>query len=138
MALGKRKDEQQEMCVASTDLLKSPGHVFYRKLNQVLAKAEFDRKVEDICEPYYRIGRPGIPPGVYFRMLPVGYYEGIGSQRGIAWRCGDRGVPRHPAHRRHARPFQPDASPFRSPLLIHGYNIIDHGFTRARNRCLKK
>ena len=91
MALGKRKDEQQEMWVATTDLPKSPGHVFYRKLNQVLAEAEFDRTVENLCQPYYHdhLGRPGIPPGVYFRMLLVGYYEGIGSQRGIAWRCGD-------------------------------------------------
>jgi transposase len=91
MALGKRKDEQQEMWVATTDLPKSPGHVFYQKLNQVLAKADFDQTVESLCRPYYhdQIGRPGIPPGVYFRMLLVGYFEGIGSQRGIAWRCGD-------------------------------------------------
>jgi transposase len=91
MALGKRKDEQQEMWVATTSLPKSQGHVFYRKLNQVLAEADFDRTVENICRPYYdeHIGRPGIPPGVYFRMLLVGYFEGIGSQRGIAWRCGD-------------------------------------------------
>jgi transposase len=91
MALGKRKDEQQEMWVATTDLPKSQGHVFYRKLNQVLAEAAFDQTAENLCQPYYddHIGRPGIPPGVYFRMLLVGYFEGIGSQRGIAWRCGD-------------------------------------------------
>ena len=91
MALGKRKDEQQEMWVATTDLPRSPGHVFYRKLNRILAEAEFDPMVEKLCRPYYEdgIGRPGIPPGVYFRMLLVGYFEGIGSQRGIAWRCGD-------------------------------------------------
>jgi transposase len=91
MALGKRKDEQQEMWVATTRLPKSQGHAFYRKLNQVLAEADFDRAVENICQSYYHshIGRPGIPPGIYFRMLLVGYFEGIGSQRGIAWRCGD-------------------------------------------------
>ena len=91
MALGKRKDEQQEMWIATTSLPKSQGHIFYRKLNQLLAEADFDRTVEGICRPYYHdhIGRPGIPPGVYFRMLLVGYFEGIGSQRGIAWRCGD-------------------------------------------------
>jgi transposase len=91
MALGKRSDEQQEMWVATTSLPKSQGHVFYRKLNQLLAETDFDRTVEKICQPYYHnhIGRPGIPPGVYFRMLLVGYFEGIGSQRGIAWRCGD-------------------------------------------------
>jgi transposase len=91
MALGKRSDEQQEMWVATTSLPKSPGHVFYRKLNQLLAEAGFDRTLEDLCRPYYhdRIGRPSIPPGVYFRMLLVGYFEGIGTQRGIAWRCAD-------------------------------------------------
>ena len=91
MALGKRRDEQQEMWVATTSLPKSEGHVFYRKLNRVLAEAGFDHAVEETCEPYYHshLGRPSIPPGVYFRMLLVGYYEGLGSQRGIAWRCGD-------------------------------------------------
>jgi transposase len=91
MALGKRSDEQQEMWVATTSLPKSQGHVFYRKLNEVLAEAAFDRTVEEMCGPHYHshLGRPSIPPGVYFRMLLVGYFEGLGSQRGIAWRCGD-------------------------------------------------
>ena len=91
MALGKHREEQQEMWVATTNLPKSLGHVFYRQLNRLLAEADFDRTVEEMCEPYYHthLGRPSIPPGVYFRMLLVGYYEGIGSQRGIAWRCGD-------------------------------------------------
>ena len=91
MALGKRGEEQQEMWVATTSLPKSVGHIFYRKLNRLLAEADFDRTAERMCEPYYhsRLGRPSIPPGVYFRMLLVGYYEGIGSQRGIAWRCSD-------------------------------------------------
>jgi transposase len=91
MALGKRRDEQQEMWVATTSLPKSQGHVFYRKLNEVFAEAGFDGWVEDLCRPYYhdRIGRPSIPPGVYFRMLLVGYFEGLNSQRGIAWRCAD-------------------------------------------------
>jgi transposase len=91
MALGKRRSEQQEMWVATTSLPKSEGHIFYRKLNEVLAEAGFDRWVERQCRPYYHdhLGRPSIPPGVYFRMLLVGYFEGIGSQRGIAWRCGD-------------------------------------------------
>jgi transposase len=91
MALGKRGEEQQEMWVATTSLPKSVGHVFYRKLNRLLAEADFDRTVEKMCESYYHthLGRPSSPPGVYFRMLLVGYYEGIGSQRGIAWRCAD-------------------------------------------------
>lgn len=91
MALGRRNAERQaELWVATQELPTSPGHVFYEKLNRLLAEAGFDGWVEDLCRPYYaRSGRPGIPPGVYFRMLLVGYFEGIGSQRGIAWRCSD-------------------------------------------------
>ena len=72
-------------------LPRSEGHVFYRKLNKLLGDAGFDEFVEELCKPLYhvRMGRPGIAPGVYFRMLMVGYFEGIGSQRGIAWRCAD-------------------------------------------------
>src|SRR6185503_14733855 len=91
MALGKRKQEQQGLWIATTELPKSPGHPFYRKLNELLAEADFDGWVENLCAPYYadKVGRPSIPPGVYFRMILVGYFEGIGSQRGIAWRCSD-------------------------------------------------
>jgi len=91
MALGKRKDEQQEAWVATTDLPRSPGHPFYRKLNQLLAEAGFDAWLESLCRPYYaeQNGRPSIPPGTYFRMILIGYFEGIASQRGIAWRCCD-------------------------------------------------
>ncbi len=91
MALGRRKSEQQPLWIANQDLPRSPGHPFYIALNRLLAEAGFDRFVEELCEPYYAKtqGRPGIPPGVYFRMLLVGYFEGIGSQRGIAWRCSD-------------------------------------------------
>ena len=91
MALGRRSREQQAAWVATSDLPKSPGHVFYRKLNSLLREADFDPRIEDLCRPYYAdgLGRHGIPPGVYFRMLVVGYFEGIASQRGIAWRCSD-------------------------------------------------
>ena len=91
MALGKRKHEQQEAWVATTDLPKSPGHPFYRKLNQLLAEAGFDAWLEALCRPYYadQQGRPSIPPGTYFRMILIGYFEGIATQRGIAWRCCD-------------------------------------------------
>src|SRR5919205_3032210 len=89
MALRKRPQEQQEAWIATTALPKSPGHPFYRKLNALLAEAGFDRWVEERCAAYYAegLGRPSIPPGVYFRMIFVGYFEGIASQRGIAWRC---------------------------------------------------
>ena len=91
MALGKRKREEQGLWIATTELPKSPGHPFYRKLNELLAEAKFDSWIEERCRPYYaeKLGRPSIPPGVYFRMILVGYFEGIVSQRGIAWRCSD-------------------------------------------------
>ena len=90
MALGKKKVRQEELFVATAELRKGPGHPFYTKLNAVFAEAGFDSHVETLCAPYYRDGgRPGIPPGVYFRMVFIGYFEGIDSQRGIAWRCAD-------------------------------------------------
>lgn len=91
MALGKRKTEEQTEWVASCDLPRSPGHPFYDALNRLLAEDDFDCFVEKLCEPYYdeRKGKPSIPPGVYFRMLLIGYFEGIDSQRGIAWRVSD-------------------------------------------------
>jgi transposase len=91
MSMRRRESEQSPMWVASHDLPRSPGHVFYEKLNEVLQRGGFDRFVEELCEPYYAEGegRPSIQPGVYFRMLFVGYFEGLSSQRGIAWRCAD-------------------------------------------------
>ncbi len=92
MAMGKRDTEQQQDLFITHDKLpRSPGHVFYRKLNQLLAAGGFDRWIEALCEPHYcqGRGRPSVPPGQYFRMLLVGYFEGINSQRGIAWRCSD-------------------------------------------------
>ncbi len=92
MALGRRKRARQtELWIASGDLPRSGGHPFYEKLNGLLAEADFDDYVEQLCRPYYAndLGRPGIPPGVYFRMLFIGYFEGLDSQRGIAWRCAD-------------------------------------------------
>jgi len=90
MALGKRKPKQDELFIPTANLATGPGHPFYTKLNQVLADAGFDDFVEQLCAPYYKAGgRPGIPPGVYFRMVLIGYFEGLDSQRGIAWRCAD-------------------------------------------------
>jgi transposase len=91
MALGRRDDEQQhEFWVPTVEMPRTPGHPFYEKLNQLLAEAGFDRWVEQRCQAFYAAqGRPGIPPGVYFRMLLIGYFEGLESQRGIAWRCAD-------------------------------------------------
>jgi hypothetical protein len=90
MALGKRKPQQNELFIPTAKLATGPGHPFYTKLNEVLAEAGFDEFVERLCAPYYKEGgRPGIPPGVYFRMLFIGYFEGLDGQRGIAWRCAD-------------------------------------------------
>jgi transposase len=93
MAMGRRKPRQESLFVAADQLAQAPGHPFYQKLNALLDEAGFDRWVERRCRPYYeqdeKRGRPSVPPGVYFRMLFVGYFEGLGSQRGIAWRCAD-------------------------------------------------
>jgi transposase len=92
MAMGKRSREQDEaMWVATTHLIDSPGHPFYQRLNDLLREQGFDRYVEDLCQAFYapKMGRPSIAPGVYFRCLMIGYFEGIDSERGIAWRCAD-------------------------------------------------
>jgi transposase len=93
MTMGRRTQRQESLFVLTEDLASSAGHPFYKKLNALLAEAEFDRWIEECCQEYYnqeeKRGQPSIPPGVYFRMLLVGYFEGIDSQRGIAWRCAD-------------------------------------------------
>ena len=79
------------MWVATEKLPRSPGHPFYERLNQVLAKVGFDAFVEQLCARFYakRLGRPSLRPGRYFRLLLVGYFEGLNSERGIAWRVSD-------------------------------------------------
>jgi transposase len=92
MAMGKwQTQRQQEMWIAAPDLPTSAAEPFYRKLNELLAEAGLDPFAEGLCQKFYHesLGREGIPPGVYFRMLLLGYFEGIDSERGIAWRCGD-------------------------------------------------
>ena len=91
MALGRRKRESQAQLWVATQNLTAPGHPFYKKLNRVLDKHGFDAFVEAQCAKYYAegVGRPGIPPGVYFRLLMIGYFEGINSERAIAWRVAD-------------------------------------------------
>ena len=93
MGMGKRGSRQESLFIATAQLTQAPGHPFYQRLNALLDEAGFDRWIESRCEPYYKgddvRGRKSIPPGVYFRMLFVGYFEGIDSQRGIAWRCAD-------------------------------------------------
>jgi transposase len=93
MAMGKRanQQEQEPIWIAQTDLPETVAHPFYTRLNQVLEERGFDEFVEARCAPFYaeRMGRPSLAPGRYFRMLLVGYFEGIDSERGIAWRAAD-------------------------------------------------
>jgi transposase len=92
MAMGKRKrDRQAAMWVAATELPTAASHPFYRRLNQLLRERGFDDFAEAQCATFYAetMGRPGLPPGIYFRLLLIGYFEGIDSERGIAWRAAD-------------------------------------------------
>ena len=93
MAMGKRgkRERQEDLWIATGTLVETPGHAFYDRLNEVLRQHRFDPRVEHLCGRYYQgpRGRPSMPPGVYFRMLLVGYFEGLGSERGIAWRVSD-------------------------------------------------
>src|ERR1017187_1597186 len=92
MAMGKRKTCRQEpLFLAATDLPRTPAHPFYERLNQILAEHHFDPFVEGLCQMFYAevLGRPSLEPGKYFRFLLLGYFEGIDSERGIAWRLAD-------------------------------------------------
>ena len=91
MSMGRAKGRQMDLFVATSDL-RAPGHPFYDRLNAALDRHRFDERVEAICARYYcegNDGRPSVPPGRYFRMLAIGYFENLGSERGIAWRCAD-------------------------------------------------
>jgi transposase len=91
MAMGRKKSKQSELWVTAEEITKPASHPFYAKVNEVLEECKFDRKVEQLCERFYKPvkGRPSIAPGVYFRALLIGYCEGISSERGIAWRLAD-------------------------------------------------
>jgi transposase len=91
MALGRQGERQSDLMVGWAELPRSPGHAFYDRLQAVLIEAGFDGFAETRCAPYYasRRGRPSLPPGRYFRMHLVGYFEGIDSERGLEWRCSD-------------------------------------------------
>ena len=140
MALGKRKREQQSAWMATTELPRSPGHPFYKKLNKLMARRASTSGWKRFG---LRIMRPtwceSIPPGVYFRMILVGYFEGISSQRGIAWRCSDSrslaeflGVP--------VEEDTPDHSSLsrihgRLPLSVHEAMFLFVSSWRARRTC---
>lgn len=91
MALGRQGERQTELMVGWAELPRSPGHAFYDRLQAVLLEAGFDGFAEAQCAPYYarKRGRPSLPPGRYFRLHLIGYFEGIDSERGLEWRCAD-------------------------------------------------
>jgi transposase len=92
MAIGKRNKKRQEtLWIPTGQMPEAPAHPFYQRLNSILAKHKFDDFVEGICGKFYapKMGRPGLAPGIYFRMLLIGYFEGLDSERGIAWRTAD-------------------------------------------------
>ena len=93
MAMGTRKQQERQegLWIATADLPRSGGHPFYERLNELLAEAEYDTFVEERCRKFYapKMGRPSLAPGIYFRLLLVGYFEGLDSERGIAWRAAD-------------------------------------------------
>lgn len=93
MALGRQGERQVDLMIGWAELPRSPGHAFYDRLQAILVEAGFDGFAEGRCAPYYaaKRGRPSIPPGRYFRMHLVGYFEGIDSERGLEWRCADKG-----------------------------------------------
>jgi transposase len=87
----RKKRERQESLWYSGELPVAPGHPFYQRLNEVLGKADFDRFCEKSCAGFYhaKLGRPSLPPGLYFRIMMIGFFEGLDSERGIAWRVAD-------------------------------------------------
>src|SRR5664279_5072296 len=92
MAMGTRKKRQrQEELWYGGELPTAPGHPFYQRLNEVLDNAKFDPFCETNCAPFYhdKLGRPSLPPGQYFRIMMMGFFEGLDSERGIAWRLAD-------------------------------------------------
>ena len=93
MAMGKRAKQrrQEPLWIAHTELPRTVAHPFYERLNQVLEERRFDDYVEGQCAGFYaeRMGRPSLVPGRYFRLLLIGYFEGIEGERGIAWRAAD-------------------------------------------------
>jgi transposase len=93
MAMGRRlkRVRQQELWTPTASLPVGASYLFYHRLTQILDEKNFDEHVESICEAIYagEVGRPGLAPGIYFRLLMVGYFEGIDSERGIAWRASD-------------------------------------------------
>jgi transposase len=91
MSMGKQGERQGDLMMSWSEMPRSPGHVFYDRLQELLIKADFDGFIEKRCRGFYaaQMGARSVPPGRYFRMHLVGYFEGIHSERGLEWRCSD-------------------------------------------------
>jgi len=91
MGTRRRRQRQEQMWIAHQELAKGPAHPFYQRVNELLEEKKFDEFAEKECAKFYaeKNGRPSLTPGIYFRLLLVGYFEGIDSERGIAWRAAD-------------------------------------------------
>ena len=90
MGMGRKRRRQESLWIATQELPRTKGHVFYDWVNRILEEHQFDAFAKSLCEKFYAVrGWPGVPQGVYFRMLLVDYCEGLTSERGIAWRCTD-------------------------------------------------
>ena len=122
MAMGRRPEQAQgDFWIVRERVQCGPGHPYYERLNQFLAASGFDAFCEASCSKFYdqTLGRPSIPPGVYFRMLLIGYLEKIDSERGIAWRCADSlGL-------RHFLGYAPDQATPEHSTLSRARNRID-------------
>jgi len=92
MGTRQKRERQQDLWIAASEIVQVPGNAFYDRLNGILDKHKFDRRTEQLCRKFYKksqYGRPSMAPGVYFRALLIGYFEGLDSERGIAWRSAD-------------------------------------------------
>ena len=93
MAMGTRRERQrqEDLWITHAELATGPGHPFYQRLNGLLDQEKFDEFAENECARFYadKNGRPSLTPGRYFRLLLIGYFEGIEGERGIAWRAAD-------------------------------------------------
>src|ERR1700758_2842590 len=91
MGTRRRRQRQQQIWIAQQEVAKGPAHPFYARVNELLGEKKFDEFAEKGCAKFYagNIGRPSLAPGVYFRLLLIGYFEGIDSERGMAWRAQD-------------------------------------------------
>src|ERR1039457_6390914 len=100
MAMGtrRRRQRQERLWISHNELAKGPGHPFYQRVNELLEDGKFDAFAEKECAKFYAAnnGRPSLVPGIYFRLLLIGYFEGVDSERGIAWRAADSTPSKYP------------------------------------------